>query len=131
MCPCSVHAYLSAHLCVHVWTFVNLSAYLCLPIWLAVVHTSRLCCSVSKSDRAGLHPLCVSMGIRLWAREGGGTEAVQTHNVSAELYEEDGNAAEGQGHADSDVNEVRRQFRDVLGQRVGDGLLQVVKDQSA
>jgi hypothetical protein len=38
-----------------------------------------------------------------------------THNVSAEFYEENGDAPEGQGHADGNVNEVRRQFWDVLG----------------
>ncbi|KFO11532.1 hypothetical protein N312_03421, partial [Balearica regulorum gibbericeps] len=54
-----------------------------------------------------------------------------THNVSAELDEEDGDAAQGQGDAGRDVNEVGRQLRDVLGQGVGDGFLQVVKDQTA
>lgn len=56
---------------------------------------------------------------------------VWTHDVSAELDEEDGNAAKGQGNTDSDVNEVGCQLRDVLGQGVGNGLFQVVKDQSA
>lgn len=60
-----------------------------------------------------------------------GGAGAHTHDVSAELYEEDGDAPKGQGHTDSDVNEVGGQFWDVLGQRVGDGLLQVVKDQSA
>lgn len=60
-----------------------------------------------------------------------GGRGLQTHNVSAELYEEDGDAPKGQGHADSDINEVGSEFRNVLGQCVGDGLLQIVKDQSA
>ncbi|KFQ96173.1 hypothetical protein Y956_09336, partial [Nipponia nippon] len=54
-----------------------------------------------------------------------------THDVSAELDEEDGDAAQGQGDAGRDVDEVRGQLGDVLGQGVGDGLLQVVKDQAA
>ncbi|KFQ46624.1 hypothetical protein N333_01144, partial [Nestor notabilis] len=54
-----------------------------------------------------------------------------THNVSAELDEEDGDAAQGQGDTGRDVDEIRGQLRDVLGQGVGDGLLQVVKDQAA
>ncbi|KFP79768.1 hypothetical protein N311_00018, partial [Apaloderma vittatum] len=54
-----------------------------------------------------------------------------THDVGAELDEEDGDAAQGQGDAGRDVDEVGRQLGDVLGQRVGDGFLQVVKDQAA
>ncbi|KFV00581.1 hypothetical protein N340_12812, partial [Tauraco erythrolophus] len=54
-----------------------------------------------------------------------------THDVGAELDEEDGDAAQGQGDAGRDVDEVRGQLGDVLGQRVGDGLLQVVEDQAA
>lgn len=54
-----------------------------------------------------------------------------THDVGAELDEEDGDAAQGQGDAGRDVDEVRRQLGDVLGQRVGNGLLQVVEDQAA
>ncbi|KFO90726.1 hypothetical protein N320_07704, partial [Buceros rhinoceros silvestris] len=54
-----------------------------------------------------------------------------THDVSAELDEEDGDAAQGQGDAGRDVDEVRRQLGDVLGQCVGNGLLQVVEDQPA
>ncbi|KGL85947.1 hypothetical protein N301_03690, partial [Charadrius vociferus] len=53
-----------------------------------------------------------------------------THDVGAELDEEDGDATQGQGDAGRDVDEVRGQLGDVLGQRVGDGLLQVVKDQA-
>ncbi|KFQ79972.1 hypothetical protein N337_09586, partial [Phoenicopterus ruber ruber] len=54
-----------------------------------------------------------------------------THDVGAELDEEDGDATQGQGDAGRDVDEVRGQLGDVLGQGVGDGLLQVVKDQAA
>ncbi|KFV06689.1 hypothetical protein N339_12836, partial [Pterocles gutturalis] len=54
-----------------------------------------------------------------------------THDVGAELDEEDGDAAQGQGDAGRDVDEVRRQLGDVLGQRVGDGFLQIVENQAA
>lgn len=40
---------------------------------------------------------------------------VWTHDVSAELYEEDGDTAKGKGNTDSDVNEVGCQLGDVLG----------------
>ncbi|KFP61289.1 hypothetical protein N322_06198, partial [Cariama cristata] len=53
------------------------------------------------------------------------------YDVSAELDEEDGDATQGQGDAGRDVDEVRGQLGDVLGQGVGDGLLQVVEDQAA
>ncbi|KFZ47194.1 hypothetical protein N321_08785, partial [Antrostomus carolinensis] len=53
-----------------------------------------------------------------------------THDVSAELDEEDGDAAQGQRDAGRDVDQVGCQLRDVLGQGVGDGLLQVIKDQT-
>ncbi|KFQ60153.1 hypothetical protein N334_06867, partial [Pelecanus crispus] len=54
-----------------------------------------------------------------------------THDIGAELDEEDGDAPQGQGDAGRDVDEVGGQLGDVLGQGVGDGLLQVVKDQAA
>ncbi|KGL72284.1 hypothetical protein N309_07704, partial [Tinamus guttatus] len=53
-----------------------------------------------------------------------------THDVGAELDEEDGDAAQGQGDAGRDVDQVGRQLGDVLGQGVGDGLLQVVEDEA-
>lgn len=92
-----------------------LPAFLCVPIGLSVEHMSCLCHSVQECPWAYIcgHCVCVCRGRGL---------GLQTHNVGAELYEEDGDAPQGQGHADSDVNEVRRQFRDVLGQGVSDGL---------
>ncbi|KFV58088.1 hypothetical protein N328_04850, partial [Gavia stellata] len=54
-----------------------------------------------------------------------------THDVRAELDEEDGDATQGQGDAGRDVDQVGSQLGDVLGQGVGNGLLQVVKDQAA
>lgn len=61
---------------------------------------------------------------------GGKMATAHTHDVCSELDEEDGDAAQRQRHADRDVDEVRGQLRNVLRQRVGDGLLQVVKDQT-
>lgn len=48
---------------------------------------------------------------------------VHTHDVCGELNEEDGDAAQRQGHADRDVDEVWSQFWNVLRQGVGDGFL--------
>ncbi|KFO94925.1 hypothetical protein N300_00018, partial [Calypte anna] len=53
------------------------------------------------------------------------------HDVGAELDEEDGDAAQGEGDAGGDVDEVGGELGDVLGQGVGDGFLQVVEDQAA
>ncbi|KFP69819.1 hypothetical protein N310_03242, partial [Acanthisitta chloris] len=53
-----------------------------------------------------------------------------THDVRAELDEEDGDAAQGQGDAGDDVDQVRCQLRYVLGQGVSDRLLQVVEDEA-
>ena len=69
-------------------------------------------------------------GRDLWGRQGSMGQC-GAHDVGAELDEEDGDAAEGQRDAGGDVDEVRRQFGDVFGQSVRDGLLQVVEDQAA
>lgn len=53
-----------------------------------------------------------------------------THDVRAQLDEEDRDAAEGKRDADGDVNQVRGQLRDVLGEGVGNGFLEIVKDQA-
>lgn len=55
--------------------------------------------------------------------------AGRTHDVRGELDEEDGDAAQRQRHADRDIDEVRSQLRNVLGQSVRDGLLQVIKNE--
>ena len=60
----------------------------------------------------------------------GGGENVETHNVSGQFDEKDGDAAERKRHTDGDVDEVGCELRDVLGQGVGDGFLQVIKDQT-
>lgn len=48
---------------------------------------------------------------------------VHTYDIRGELDEEDGDAAQRQGHADRDVDEVWSQFWNVLRQSVGDGFL--------
>lgn len=53
-----------------------------------------------------------------------------THNVRAQFDEEDGDAAKGEGNTDGDVDQIRGQLRDVLGQGVGNGFLEIVKDQA-
>ena len=56
---------------------------------------------------------------------------MRTHNVSGQLNEQDGDATQRKRHADGDVDQIGRELWDVLGQCVGDGLLQVVKDEAA
>merc|ERR1719216_750526 len=53
------------------------------------------------------------------------------HHVSAQVNAEDGDGAQGQGHIGEDEQEEGGDLGDVGGQGVGDGLLQVVKDQPA
>lgn len=67
----------------------------------------------------------------LQCREMRGEEEEKTHNVSGQLDHEDGDAAQWQRNTDSDVDEVGCELRNVLGQCVRNGLLQVVKDQTA
>lgn len=59
------------------------------------------------------------------------TLQVPTHNVRAQVDEEDGDGANGHGDAGNDVDEERAELSNVLGQGVGNGFLQVVKDQAA
>lgn len=67
----------------------------------------------------------------LQCREMRGEEEEKTHNVSGQLDHEDGDAAQWQRNTDSDVDEVGCELRNVLGQCVRNGFLQVVKDQTA
>merc|ERR1712004_96253 len=53
------------------------------------------------------------------------------HHVRAKVDAEDGHGTKGQGHVSQDEEEEGRDLGDVGGQGVGDGLLQVVKDQPA
>lgn len=54
-----------------------------------------------------------------------------THHVSAQVNAEDGNSPQRQRDTSDDEEQEGRDLWDVAGQRVGDGLLQVVKDESA
>lgn len=58
-------------------------------------------------------------------------QAFPTHNVCAQFNKEDGDAAKGEGDADSDVNQIGGQLWDVLRQGVGNGFLEIVKDETS
>lgn len=53
-----------------------------------------------------------------------------TYNVCAQVDEKDRNGANGQGKPSNDVDQKGAELSDVLGQGIGDGFLQVVKDQA-
>lgn len=59
------------------------------------------------------------------------TLRLPTHNVRAQVDEQDGDGANGHWNAGDDVDEEGAELSNVLGQGVGDGFLQVVKDQAA
>lgn len=59
------------------------------------------------------------------------TLQLPTHNVGAQVDEEDGDGANGHWDAGNDVDEEGAELSNVLGQGVGNGFLQVVKDQAA
>ena len=52
------------------------------------------------------------------------------HHVSSEVDAEDRDGAERQRNVGDDEQQERRDLRDVARQRVGDRLLEVVKDQT-
>jgi len=54
-----------------------------------------------------------------------------THHVSSQIDAEDGDSSKGQGHISQDEEQERRDLRDVGGQSVGNGLLQVVENETA
>merc|ERR1712004_171652 len=53
------------------------------------------------------------------------------HHVRSQVDAENGDGSKGQGHVSQDEEEEGRDLGDVGGQGVGNGLLQVVKDQPA
>ena len=55
----------------------------------------------------------------------------RAHHVSSQVDTQDGDGSQGQGDVGDDEEEEGGDFGDVTGQSVGDGLLQVVKDQTA
>lgn len=54
-----------------------------------------------------------------------------THHVSSQIDAEDGDGAKRKGNVEEDESEERRDLWDVGGEGVGDGLLQVVEDETA
>jgi len=55
----------------------------------------------------------------------------QAYHVGAQVNAEDGDGAKGQWDVGHDEEKEGCDLRDVAGQSVGDGFLQVVKDQAA
>lgn len=60
-----------------------------------------------------------------------GVNANFPHHVSSQVDTEDGDGAQGQWDVDKDEEQEGGDLGDVAGQSVGNGLLQVVKDQTA
>ena len=56
---------------------------------------------------------------------------VHLYHVSSQVDTEDGDGSQRQRDVGDDEEEEGGDLRDVAGQSVGDGLLQVVKDQTA
>lgn len=54
----------------------------------------------------------------------------ERHHVSAQVDAEDGDGAERKRNVDQDEEQEGSDLRDVAGQRIGDGLLQVIKDET-
>ena len=76
---------------------------------------------VQRISRQSFHD--VALGWLVGERDG-------RHHVSAEVDAEDRDGAERQWNVGDDEQQERRDLRDVARQRVGDRLLEVVKDQS-
>ena len=54
-----------------------------------------------------------------------------SHHVCAQVNTEDGDGSQRQGNIHNDEQEEGGDLRDVASQSVGNGLLQVIKDQTA
>lgn len=54
----------------------------------------------------------------------------ECHHVSAQVDAEDGDGSERKRNVDQDEEQEGSDLRDVAGQRIGDGLLQVIKDET-
>ena len=75
-------------------------------------------------DRIARHALHdVALGLLVRQRDG-------RHHVGAEVDAEDGDSAERQRNVGNDEQQERRDFRYVAGQRVGNGLFEVVENQA-
>lgn len=53
-----------------------------------------------------------------------------SHHVSAQINAEDGDGSERKRNVDQDEEQEGSDLRDVAGQCIGDGLLQVIKDET-
>lgn len=67
--------------------------------------------------------------VRHWAWRKKGWE--ETHHVSAQVNAEDGNGTQGQWDVGHDEQQEGSDLRDVAGQGVGNGFLQVVENQTS
>ena len=56
---------------------------------------------------------------------------MSSHHVSSQVNTQDGDGSQWQGDVDNDEQQEGSDLWDVTGQGIGDGLLQVVKDQAA
>lgn len=59
------------------------------------------------------------------------TQKTPTYNVCAQVNEQDGDSANGHWNASNNVDEKGTELSNILRQGVGNGFLQVVKDQAA
>lgn len=66
-------------------------------------------------------PVCVKEGDCL----------ISSHHVSSQVNAEDGDGSQWQGDVDDDEQQEGGDLWDVAGQGVGNGLLKVIKDQTA
>ena len=55
---------------------------------------------------------------------------IRSHHVSSQVNAEDGDGSQGQGDVGADEQQEGGDLWDVASQGVGDGLLQVIKDQT-
>lgn len=56
---------------------------------------------------------------------------ISSHHVSSQVNTEDGDGSQWQGNVDDDEKQEGSDLWDVAGQGVGNGLLKVIKDQTA
>lgn len=64
-------------------------------------------------------------------QRGGGVQTRGSHHVCAQVNAQDGDGSQRQWNVDDDEEQEGGDLWDVTGQSVGDGLLQVIEDQTA
>lgn len=72
------------------------------------------------------HPAPILWDCLVWL-----DSALWPHHICAQVDAEDGHSAQGKGDIGNDEQQEGGDLRDVAGQGVCDGLLQVVKDEAA